>query len=63
MRSNWPMEGLGALLLLFVAFGGAWGWVLNIMKLAEAGSVTGMVLVRAIGVVVPPLGAILGWIG
>lgn len=38
------------------------GWVLNIVKLVGADSITGMVMARFAGIFVFPLGAILGWL-
>lgn len=38
------------------------GWVLNIVQIASAGLITGWVLLKAFGIVVFPLGAILGYI-
>ena len=38
------------------------GWVLNIVEIAKSESITGFVLVRCLGVVMAPLGAILGWV-
>jgi hypothetical protein len=37
------------------------GWFLNIIKIADAHDVTGMVIVRAVGIFVAPLGALVGW--
>lgn len=41
------------------------GWVLNIVAIFRAGPIaewTAVVLVRVIGVFVPPVGAVVGWI-
>ncbi|AUR82560.1 TMhelix containing protein [Vibrio phage 1.152.O._10N.222.46.E1] len=38
------------------------GWILNIVQIASAGVITGWVLLKATGVLVFPLGAILGFI-
>lgn len=38
------------------------GWCLNIGALCHADHLTGMVVARAIGIFVPPLGAVLGWV-
>lgn len=41
------------------------GWVLNIVAIFHAGPIaewTAVVLVRVIGVFVPPVGAVMGWI-
>jgi phage portal protein BeeE len=39
------------------------GWVLNIIKIAEADTFTPFVILRCVGVIVAFLGMILGWIG
>ena len=38
------------------------GWVCNIIKLAHADSITGWVILRAVGVPVVPLGVVLGFL-
>ncbi len=63
MRTRWPMEGAGALFVLGLIGLGAAGWVLNIIKIAEADTVTPMVILRCVGVVIAFLGMVLGWIG
>ena len=50
------------IIILFIIFViGVIGWIFNIIDLAHAHAITGMVILRAIGVFVAPLGAILGW--
>ncbi|AJK27191.1 hypothetical protein BRC2024_KCUCJSVR_CDS_0096 [Acinetobacter phage vB_AbaM_KissB] len=39
------------------------GWVLNIAQIIKMSAVTGLTIVKVIGVFIAPLGAILGWIG
>ena len=58
------VSGQLALVLLIVALVGAWGWISNIIKLAsmDFGGVTWMLVLRAIGVFVAPLGAVLGFL-
>lgn len=54
--------GLGLLGAIIAAIA---GWVMNIVQLvsmADAG-VTGMFILKIVGVFVAPLGAVLGWIG
>ena len=56
------------LAFLFVAavMGSAiWGWALNIVKLAGStfDPLTGIVLLRCIGIFMVPLGSVLGYIG
>lgn len=50
------------LLILILYVAGAVGWIANLVKLIGIidGGVTGMMILRAIGVLVVPLGAILG---
>lgn len=46
---------------------GSIGWVLNISKifelLTEDSGISGLLLLRALGIVFPPLGAVLGYFG
>lgn len=56
--------GCMAVLYVGVIFGGAVGWVMNIVKvvqMADAG-MTNMFILRCVGVLAAPLGAVLGWI-
>jgi hypothetical protein len=53
-----------AVLTYGVVFAGLAGWVMNVYKLITATSwepVEAMSVARAIGVLVAPLGAVLGW--
>lgn len=43
----------------WVAFIG--GWIANIVKLAQADTVTGFELARIVGIFIAPLGSILGF--
>ncbi len=52
-------------ILMVTAFGaGFYGWVMNIIKMVELADqvVTGMFILRLIGILVAPLGVILGYI-
>lgn len=42
---------------------GVWGWIWNIIKIggSDFGQLTGMLVVRCIGVFIAPLGAVLGF--
>lgn len=46
---------------------GSFGWVLNISKIFDLLSgdsgISGLLLLRALGIVIPPLGAVLGYFG
>lgn len=53
------VAGLVALALIVLSF---YGWVNNILQLADATGVTGMVVLRVIGVFVAPLGVVLGYV-
>lgn len=48
-------------LIAVVGIGGVGGWVWNIVKIVHANFVDGMLIARCIGVIVAPLGAVLGW--
>lgn len=47
------------LLIILVA---GYGWVMNIIKLIDAVSFGGMEIARAIGILVAPLGIVLGYL-
>lgn len=49
---------------LLIAAAGFVGWVLNIVDLAhmDFAHITGMLVIRAIGIVVAPLGAVMGYV-
>lgn len=51
-------------LVVVLLIGGIGGWIANIVKLAGMGfdSFSGMLVLRAIGVFVAPLGSVLGFI-
>jgi hypothetical protein len=55
---------IGALVIIAVAIAGVVGWVLNIVTLAHSdfSAWTGLLVLRCLGVVVPPLGAVLGYL-
>lgn len=55
---------LAELLALVVAALGIGGWIANIVKLVGSNfdPITGMVVARAIGIFVAPLGAVLGFL-
>ena len=53
------VAGLVALVLIVLSF---YGWVNNIVELVRATSVTGLVLLRAVGVFVAPIGVVMGYI-
>lgn len=52
------------LLLLLLLIGGAFGWGWNIVKIFQVidDPLTAMIVFRGIGIFVPPLGAILGYL-
>lgn len=58
-------RGSGYGVLLFYAvliFGGGFGWVWNIVKIIQADFVlSGLLVMRVIGVFVVPVGAVLGY--
>jgi type III secretory pathway component EscS len=49
---------------LVLILAGIAGWIMNVVQVCSwAGEYTGMFVVKCIGIVVAPLGAVLGWIG
>ena len=54
--------GIFLIVYFVIAIAGAVGWVWNIVKLIQSDFVmSGMVIARAIGIIVAPLGAVLGY--
>lgn len=56
--------GITAIFLyLSLLIAGIYGWVVNLIAVigADFGHVTGLLIVRCIGIVVGPLGALIGW--
>lgn len=56
------LVGIFGLLAIGVAFAAVVGWVLNIVKLAPMDGATGMLVLRAVGILFPPLGAVMGYV-
>lgn len=52
------------IILVLVVLAGGWGWVWNIVKLVgmNLDPITGMLVVRAIGIFVFPVGMIVGYL-
>ena len=60
-KSDFPaLAGMGLLVLVLLA--AAWGWVANIITLAHGGMEAPMIVLRAVGILVAPLGVVLGYI-
>lgn len=56
------LGGVSALIVLSLIIAAIVGWVLNIVEIAHATVFSGFVIVRAIGVFIPVLGAVLGYV-
>lgn len=57
--------GIGTWLLLVAVFIlGFAGWVMNIMTIAGSSfnDLTGLLILRVVGIFIAPMGAVLGWI-
>lgn len=54
-------DALSIVVVILFAIMAVGGWVANIVKLVGSDVITGMVIARAIGIVVAPLGALLGY--
>jgi prepilin-type N-terminal cleavage/methylation domain-containing protein len=56
-------ELLVVVVWILIVFVSAWGWVWNIIKLADMDSgVTGLFVLRIIGIFLAPLGVVVGFI-
>lgn len=51
-------EWLGFVLIIF----GGIGWIMNIVAVAQSDVVSGMVILRVVGIFMAPLGAVLGYL-
>jgi hypothetical protein len=64
-KSGFQTAGVVAVLLyLTLIIGGGYGWIANVVKLfhADFGHITGELVLRGIGVIAVPLGAIMGYL-
>lgn len=71
MRGYWEAQmkkqlgyTITEIILVLVVLAGGWGWVWNIVKLVgmNLDPITGMLVVRAIGIFVFPVGMIVGYL-
>ena len=63
MRKRTEVSGVGLLLVVVVLLASVIGWCANIVKMVGiTDGITGWLVLRTIGVFVPPLGAVLGWL-
>lgn len=55
---------LSEIIFVLVILAGGIGWIWNIVKLAGMGldPITGMLIVRAVGIFVFPVGMVVGWL-
>lgn len=53
-----------SLIVVVIVLAGAGGWIANVVKLVGSSfdPITGLVVARCIGVVLAPLGAVLGYV-
>lgn len=54
-----------AILAITLSLAAAAGWVLNIIQIFHTicDPITGLFIIKCVGVIMAPLGAILGWVG
>ena len=66
MSNPITIKATGAMALFIIALWvlGLGGWVANIVKLVgmDFGAITGLLIVRAIGIFIAPLGAVMGYL-
>lgn len=65
MRNTKRGVTLVEMLSVIIVLGFIPGWIGNVVQLATAdwSTITGLLILKAIGVFVAPLGAVLGWVG
>ena len=51
-----------SLMLLFIFTFAVYGWVANLIKLFNLDGMSGELALRAIGIIIAPLGAIMGYV-
>lgn len=59
MSKDFKFAALAYLAIILVA---GYGWVMNIIKLIDAVAFGGMEIARAAGIIIAPLGAVLGYL-
>lgn len=62
MNTDEAVGLFSAFVLVCLVIAAGIGWVLNIVALAQASGITGMVLLRVAGIFIPPLGGVLGYV-
>lgn len=62
MNTDEAITMFGAIILFGIIIAGAIGWILNIVAIANTTAFSGLVVIRAIGVFLAPLGAVLGYV-
>jgi hypothetical protein len=57
-------SGVAVLLTVMIAVGGAVGWVRNVIAVAHSDfhAIDGELVIRAIGIPMVPVGAVMGWV-
>lgn len=55
---------VGILLFLAIIIGAVYGWVMNIVTIAHSNfsDLTGLLILRVVGIFVAPLGVVLGYV-
>lgn len=62
MNLNIQLKGVLGVVTLIIIILAICGWVMNIIEIIHMKSLTGLMIVKCIGIFVPPLGSILGWL-
>lgn len=64
MRDDDTGKALVGLVVIVLAIAAVCGWVMNIVAVANAEFVpmTGLLVLRIVGIFIGPLGAVLGWV-
>lgn len=62
VNGSTTFEGIVAVVLLLLPCAAVYGWITNIMTIAHAATFSGMIILRAVGILCFPLGVVLGFV-
>jgi hypothetical protein len=64
MRDDDVGKALAGVVVIVLAIAAVYGWVMNIVAIAHSEFIplTGLLVLRVVGIFIGPLGAVLGWV-
>jgi hypothetical protein len=63
MKDDAVGKAIAGLFVIVFALAALWGWIMNIVAIAGSDftNITGLLVLRVVGIFIGPLGAVLGW--